>query len=186
MADTNDARHIATGPDLEWQAKMFHLEMDKLGIPRDDGEDFYSILGRALLAISTPQDATPRAAVPLTYLTVEQIDALWGDFMSAKGSGYVPDFVRSVEAKFCEVNGITTASPAPSAAPESEAVDAARWRVVEKAANDMKTSRFNTLVWLLGLSEGEDCEEAMTDADLRFNLGKRIDAAMASQKVGAT
>lgn len=45
-----EVRHIAQGADLEWQAKVFHEEMDKLGVPRHDGEDFYSLYGRANLA----------------------------------------------------------------------------------------------------------------------------------------
>lgn len=66
LAAQAEARHIATGADLEWQAKIFHEEMDKLGVPRDDGEDFYSLIGRANLALEAAgrvQQAEPVAVL---------------------------------------------------------------------------------------------------------------------------
>lgn len=64
-------RHIAQGKDLAWQAAIFHAEMDKLGVPRDDGEDFYSLWGRVdrLLAGTSPSE------VPL--LTEAEVGNLW-------------------------------------------------------------------------------------------------------------
>lgn len=57
-------RHIATGKDLDWQARIFHEEMDKLNVPRDDGEDFYSLWGRVgrLMEATTPQPASEPVA----------------------------------------------------------------------------------------------------------------------------
>jgi len=37
-------------------------------------------------------------------LTLEEIDTEWGLFMSGQGSGYIPDFVRAIEAKLKERN----------------------------------------------------------------------------------
>lgn len=70
-----EARHIATGTDLEWQAKIFHEEMDKLGVPRDDGEDFYSLIGRANLALSAtpPAQAVQDSGKSLNALIADQL-----------------------------------------------------------------------------------------------------------------
>ena len=37
-------------------------------------------------------------------LTLEEIDAEWGKFMSGASDGYVPTFVRAIEAKLREKN----------------------------------------------------------------------------------
>ena len=37
-------------------------------------------------------------------LTLEEIDAEWGKFMSGASDGYVPTFVRAIEAKLKEKN----------------------------------------------------------------------------------
>ena len=37
-------------------------------------------------------------------LTLDEIDAEWGLFMSGQGSGYIPDFVHAIEAKLKEKN----------------------------------------------------------------------------------
>lgn len=59
-------RHIAQGADLEWQARIFHEEMDKLGVPRDDGEDFYSLIGRANLALADREKQAARVPEAMT------------------------------------------------------------------------------------------------------------------------
>jgi hypothetical protein len=37
-------------------------------------------------------------------LTLDEIDAEWGKFMSGASDGYVPTFVRAIEAKLREKN----------------------------------------------------------------------------------
>jgi hypothetical protein len=37
-------------------------------------------------------------------LTLEEIDAEWGKFMSGASDGYVPTFVRAIESKLREKN----------------------------------------------------------------------------------
>jgi hypothetical protein len=39
-------------------------------------------------------------------LTLEEIDAEWGKFMSGASDGYVPTFVRAIETKLREKNGM--------------------------------------------------------------------------------
>ena len=70
---------------------------------------------------TTPQDATPGAAVPLTLM---EIAVAYKD--GGGGSWLAPHDAFERGVQFAEKHhGITTAGPAPSAAPESEAVDAA-------------------------------------------------------------
>jgi hypothetical protein len=43
---------------------------------------------------------------PWVGLTLEEIDAEWGKFMSGASDGYVPTFVRAIETKLKEKNGM--------------------------------------------------------------------------------
>lgn len=58
-----------------------------------DPDDYVKAFGEALAT----RASSSAQAVERVPLTVARIEELWGDFMSARGSGYVPDFVRAIE-----------------------------------------------------------------------------------------
>lgn len=71
---------------------------------------------------------------------------------------------------------------ATSGQAQADARDAERrWQYILKQADDMKTSRYNTLLFLLGVSSGDEEEEEL-DTDFRFDFTKRLDAAIAAAK----
>lgn len=51
-----------------------------------------------------PLYTSPPAQRTWVGLTLDEIDAEWGLFMSGRGSGYIPDFVHAIEAKLREKN----------------------------------------------------------------------------------
>lgn len=52
-----------------------------------------------------PIPTRPQPAAQWVGLTVEEIEHEWDEFMSGKSDGYVPTFVRAIEAKLREKNG---------------------------------------------------------------------------------